>query len=107
MYELPKRVYINIFPDERYRCLSSSSVLGAGSLYVVSSTIIQMVYRVFRSRELAAGRPIVVLWYKVYKFFWCHACMKFAPPFFSSRLSNVCWSNISHTVVLKTLILLS
>ena len=35
------------------RCLSSSSVLGAESLYVVSSTIIQMVSRVFISREFA------------------------------------------------------
>ena len=35
-------------------CLSSSSVLGAGSLYVVSSTIIQMVSRVFISREFAS-----------------------------------------------------
>ena len=42
-----------------------------------------------------AGRPIVVLWYKVCNCLWCHACMKFAPPFFPSRLSNVCWSHIS------------
>ena len=55
MCELPKRVYkFTFFQTKRYRCLSPSSVLGAGSLYVVPSTIIQMVYRVFRSRELAA-----------------------------------------------------
>ena len=34
-------------------CLSSSSVLGAGSLYVVSSTIVQMVSRGLTSSEFA------------------------------------------------------
>ena len=38
---------------KRSHCLCSSSVLGTGSLYVVSSTIIQMVSRVFKSREFA------------------------------------------------------
>ena len=42
-----------IFQVKRGRCLSKSSVLGAGSLYVVSSTIIQMVTRGFASREFA------------------------------------------------------
>ena len=37
----------------RSHCLSSSSVLGAGSLYVVSSTIIQMVSRGVTSHEFA------------------------------------------------------
>ena len=43
------------FQAKRSHCLSSrsSSVLGAGSLYVVSSTIIQMVTRGFASREFA------------------------------------------------------
>ena len=40
--------------EKRNRCLSSSSVLGAEFLYVVSSTIIQMVSRVFISREFAS-----------------------------------------------------
>ena len=54
MYELPKRVSIfALFQAKRTRCLSSSSVFGAGSLYVISSTIIQMVSRGFTSRELA------------------------------------------------------
>ena len=42
-----------IFQVKRGRCLGYSSVLGAGSLYVVSSTIIQMVTRGFASREFA------------------------------------------------------
>ena len=41
------------FQAKRNRCLGSSSVLGAESLYVVSSTIIQMVSRMFVSREFA------------------------------------------------------
>ena len=41
------------FQAKRSRCLSSSSVFGAGSLYVVSSTIIQKVSRVFTSRKFA------------------------------------------------------
>ena len=43
-----------VFQAKRLRhCLSSSSVLGAGSLYVVSSKIIQMVSRGVTSREFA------------------------------------------------------
>ena len=45
MYELPKRVQRHILPGKHSHCLSSSSILGAGSLYVVSSTIIKMVSR--------------------------------------------------------------
>ena len=41
------------FKAKRNRCLSLSSVLGAESLYVVSSTIIQMVSRVFILGEFA------------------------------------------------------
>ena len=52
MYELPKRVQIYILPGEVYS-LSSSGVLGAGSLHVVSSAIIQMVSRGFTSHEFA------------------------------------------------------
>ena len=39
------------FQAKRSHCLSSSSVVGAGSLYVVSSKITQMVSRGFTSRE--------------------------------------------------------
>ena len=44
---------VTFFQAKRSHCLSSSSVLGAGSLYVVSSTIIQMVSRGFTSHEFA------------------------------------------------------
>ena len=44
---------VTFFQAKRSHCLSSSSVLGAGSLYVVSSTIIQLVSRGFTSREFA------------------------------------------------------
>ena len=49
MYELPKRVSMifAFFQAKRTRCLSSSSVFEAGSLYDVSSTKIQMVSRGF------------------------------------------------------------
>ena len=40
--------------------LSWSSVLGAGSLYVVLSTIIQMVSRGFTSREFASPSPFAI-----------------------------------------------
>ena len=54
MYQLPKRVSMfAFFQAKRTPCLSSSSVLGTGSLYVISSTIIQMVSRGFTSREFA------------------------------------------------------
>ena len=66
------------FQAKRSHCLTSSSVLGAGSLHVVSSAIIQMVSRGFTSY---AGLRPVLLWYKVGKYFWHHACMKYAPPF--------------------------
>ena len=44
---------VTFFQAKCSHCLSSSSVLGAGSLYVVSSTIIQMVSRGFTSHEFA------------------------------------------------------
>ena len=43
-----------LFQAKHSRCLSSSSYLGASSLYVFSSTIIQMVSRGFTSREFAS-----------------------------------------------------
>ena len=45
---------------KRSRCLSSSSVFGAGSLYVVASTIIQIVSRGFTSREVASRSPFAI-----------------------------------------------
>ena len=48
------------FHAERSLCLSSSSVFGAWSLYVVLSKIIQMVSRGFTSREFA-GRSSFVM----------------------------------------------
>ena len=41
-------------------CLSSTSYLGAGSLYVFSSTIIQMVSRGFTPREFASRSPFAI-----------------------------------------------
>ena len=41
------------FQAKHNHCLSLSGVVGAGSLYVVSSMIIQMVSRVFISCEFA------------------------------------------------------
>ena len=45
---------VTCFQAKRRHCLSSTSVLGAGSLYVVSSTVIQMVPGGFTSREFAS-----------------------------------------------------
>ena len=45
---------MSLFQAKRSHCLSSSSVLGAGSLYFVTSTIIQMVSRGFTSRAFAS-----------------------------------------------------
>ena len=44
---------VTFFQAMRSNCLSSSSVLGAGPLYVVLSSIIWMVSRGFTSREFA------------------------------------------------------
>ena len=44
---------VTFFQAKGSRCLSSSNVLGAGSLYVVSSTIIQIVSRGLTSHEFA------------------------------------------------------
>ena len=54
MYTSSQSVFeVTYFQAKRSHCLSSTSVLGAGSLYIVSSTIIQMVSRGFTSREFA------------------------------------------------------
>ena len=49
-----------LFQAKHSHCLSSSSYLGAGSLYVFSSTIIQMVSRGFTSREFACRSPFAI-----------------------------------------------
>ena len=64
---------VSFFQAKRSHCISSSRVLGTGSLYFVTSTIIHMVH------ITRVGRP-VVLYYKVCKFFW-NNCMKCAPRF--------------------------
>ena len=48
------------FQAKRSHCFSLFSVLGAGSLYVVSSKIIQMVSRGFTSREFAGWSTFAV-----------------------------------------------
>ena len=49
-----------LFQAKHSHCLSSSSYLGAGSLYVSSSTRIQMVSRGFTSREFASRSPFAI-----------------------------------------------
>ena len=49
-----------LFQAKHSHCLSSSSYLGASSLYVFSSTIIQMVSRGFTSREFASRSPFAI-----------------------------------------------
>ena len=48
------------FQVKRSHCLSSSSVLGAGSLYVVWSRMIQMVSRGFTSCEFACWSSFAI-----------------------------------------------
>ena len=90
---------VTFFQAKPSHCRNSSSVLGAGSFYVVSSTIIQMVSRGFSSREFA-GRSSFQ--YKVCKSFWHHVCMKCAPPFSLQGFKVI----YLHTVGLRTLKLL-
>ena len=49
-----------LFQAKHSHCLSSSSYLGAGSLYVFSSTMIQMVSRGFTPREFASRSPFAI-----------------------------------------------
>ena len=74
--------------------------MGAGSLYVVSSTIIQMVTRGFASREFAGRSSFGI------KFTNSSDAMpawSVHRLFFSSRLSNLCWSHISTPLCSKLL----
>ena len=61
---------------KRSHCLSSSSGFGAGSLYVVSSKIIQMVSRGFTSREFAGRSSFVIKFPNP-----CDTMSACAPPF--------------------------
>ena len=87
---------VTFFQAKRSHCLSSSGVLEAGSLYVASSTIIQVVSRGFTS---PAGPPLV----------------KFANPsdtmlargvhhLFLFKAFQLFLLTYPHTVVLETLI---
>ena len=49
-----------LFLAKHSHCLSSSSYLRAGSLYVFSSTMIQMVSRGFTPREFASRSPFAI-----------------------------------------------
>ena len=60
MLRLEKCNLDTLFQAKHSHCLSSSSYLGAKSLYVFSSTIIQMVSRGFTSREFASRSPFAM-----------------------------------------------
>ena len=90
---------VTFFRAKRSHCLSSSSVLGTGSLYVVSSSIIQMVSKGFTSHEFA-GRSLIgklanpsdtMLAWSVHRLFLFKAFQLFLVTY-------------SHTVVPETLI---
>ena len=125
MYELPK--WERIFQANRSHCLSSSSVLGAGSLYVVSSTIIQMVSRWFTSRKFDVwsypmlARSVHCLFlFRAFQLFWLtypHTVVfetvidKVKLNFFYLSVLSICYAytygffdNISHTFCEKTAI---
>ena len=67
-----------LFQAKHSHCLSSSSYLGAGSLYVFSSTIIQMVSRGFTSREFASRSPFAIKFPNPSESMPAYACV---PPF--------------------------
>ena len=113
---------VTFFQAKRSHCLSSSSVLGAGSLYVYLSTIIQMVSRGFTSHEFAGRTSFGIKLASVHRLFLLKAFqlllityphtvvidnvkLKF---FYLSVLWNyhayayVFFDNISHTVCEKT-----
>ena len=69
-------------------------------LYVVSSTIIQMVSRGFTWREFAGRSSFGIKFTNP-----SDTCLhEVCTAFFKSRLSNLCLVTYTHTVVLKTLI---
>ena len=72
LFESVANIYMCLLANRNYvACLRSSSVLGAGSSYVVSSTIIQMFARVFM--HITWVCRLVVLWYKDCNIFWTDA----------------------------------
>ena len=91
---------VTYFQAKGTHCFSPTSVLGAASLYVVSSTIIQMVSRGFTSREFAgrssfgiklANPSDIMLVWSVHRLFLFKAFQLFLVTY-------------PHTVVLETLI---
>ena len=102
MYELPKRVYkFTFFQAKRRRCLSSSSIFGAGSLNVVPSTIIQMVSRVFKSHAFA-GRSYFGTKLQILLIPCLH---EVCTAFFLFKAFQYLLVTYLHTVVLEILIL--
>ena len=86
------------FQAKRSHCLSSSSVLGAGSLYVVWSRMIQMVSRGFTSCEFACRSSFAI------KFLNPSGTMSAcAPPFSLQKAFQPLLLIYLHTVVLETL----
>ena len=82
-------------------CVSSSSYLGASSLYVFSSTIIQMVSRGFTSREFASRSPFA------FKFQILLTPCLHARRLFLFKVFQPSLVIYLHTVVLETLTLWS
>ena len=80
-------------------CLSSSSYLGASSLYVFSTTIIQMVSRGFTSREFASRSPFAIKFQILLT-----PCLHLRRLFLFKALQPLLVIYL-HTVVLETLIL--
>ena len=70
---------VTFFQAKRSHFLSSSSVLGVGSLYVASSTIIQKVSRGFTSHAFAGRSSFSIKLANPSD--TMPACMKCAPPF--------------------------
>ena len=89
------------FQAKRSHSLSLSSVFRAGSLHVVSSTIIQMVSRGFTLREFASRSPFAI------KFANPSDTMSTCAPPFSLQCFQPLLVIYLRTVVFETLILLS
>ena len=87
-----------LFPGKRSHCLSSSSDLEAGSLYVFCSTIIQMVPTGFTSREFASRSPFALKFPNPSD--TMSAC---SPPFSLQGFPSLACLYL-HTVVLETYI---
>ena len=108
LFESVANIYMCLLANRNYvACLSSSSVLGAGSSYVVSSTIIQMFARVFM--HITWVCRLVVLWYKNCNIFWTDAIPAWSVhhPFSPQGSPTFVGHIFPYTVVLETLILLS